>query len=149
MDALRLAVERADNVIVATCPVCVSQDDGKCGMKLTPCCGHPLCESCFESIKKTQGRQNPNCPNCRLPIQIDLTPITDNHPIYRRVESKRMICVETMVDPADFLEAAIGGPAIDPIPKPARKLSIYAKLLESVKVKPCAGGGGAEMPKPC
>jgi hypothetical protein len=150
LDALRLAVERADNVRVATCLVCMSQDDGKSGIKLTPCCGHPLCVSCFENIKKTQKRQNPNCPNCRLPIQIDLTLITDNHPIYRRVEPKRMICVETMVDPADFLEAAIGGPAIDPIPKPTRKPpSIYAQLLclsSSSKEKHRAGGSSAARP---
>jgi hypothetical protein len=86
LDALKLALERAGNgnVRVATCLVCMSQDDGKCGMKLTPCCGQPFCEPCFETIKKTQGRQNPPCPNCRHPIQNGLVRITDSHPIYRR-----------------------------------------------------------------
>lgn len=129
LDALRLAVERAGNVRVATCPVCTEQDDGKRGMKLTPCCGHPLCESCFEGIKNTQGQQNSNCPNCRHPIQNGLVPITDSHPIFLRVEPRKMVCVATMVDPVDFLEAAIGGPGIDPIPKPDRKPTIYDKLF--------------------
>jgi hypothetical protein len=147
LDALKLAVERAGNVKIATCPVCLKQDDGKCGMKIS-LCGHPLCESCFETIKVNQQRENPNCPTCRKPILNGLGPITDNHPIYRRVEQRKMVCVSTIVDQADFLEAEIGGPAIDPIPKPAQKLSIYAQLLGSVKEKPSAGGGGAAMPKP-
>lgn len=143
LDALNLAIQRAGNVKIATCPVCTLQDDGKCGMKLTPCCGHPLCESCFENIKKTQGRQNPNCPNCRHPIQNGLVPITDSHPIFLRVEPRKMVCVATMVDPVDFLEAAIGGPEIDPIPKPDRKLSIYDKLFGYLEDQPSAGGGAA------
>jgi hypothetical protein len=145
LDALKLAVERAGDVRVAMCPVCTMLDNGRCGMKLTPCCGQPLCESCFETTKRTQGRQNPNCPNCRHPIQNGLVRITDSHPIYRRVQPKLMICVATMFDPVDFLEAAIGGPEIDPIPKPARKPSIYAQLLGSPKEKPSAGGGGYFM----
>ena len=151
IEALNLAIQRAGNVKIATCPVCMTLDNGRCGMKLTPCCGQPFCESCFETTKRTQGRQNPNCPNCRHPIQNGLVRITDSHPWFLRVEPRKMVkmvCVETMVDPADFLEAEIGGPAIDPIPKPAQKLSIYAQLLGSVKEKPCAGGGGAAMPKP-
>jgi len=147
LDALKLAIERARNIKVAMCPVCMTLDNGRCGMKLTPCCGQPLCESCFNQTKTPQ-RPNPPCPNCRRSIQNGLVPITDSHPIYQRVEPKRTICVETMVDPADFLESAIGGPAIDPIPKPARKPSIYGNLLGCVKEKPSAGGGGAAMPKP-
>lgn len=145
LDALKLAVERAGNVRIATCPICIAQDNGRCGMKLTPCCGQPLCESCFNQTKTPQ-RPNPPCPNCRRSIQNGLVPITDSHPIYQRVEPKRTICVETMVDPADFLETAIGGPAIDPIPKPARKPSIYAQLFGSPEDQPSAGGGAA-MPK--
>lgn len=146
LDALKLAVERAGNVRIATCPVCMTQDNGRCGMKLTPCCGQPLCESCFNQTKTPQ-KPNPPCPNCRRSIQNGLVPITDSHPIYLRVEPKRMICMETMVDPADFLEAAIGGPAIDPIPKPARKPSIYAQLFGSPEDQPSASGGGAAMSK--
>jgi hypothetical protein len=148
IEALNLTIQRTGNAKITTCPVCITPDNGKCGMKLTPCCGQPLCESCFETTKRTQGRQNPTCPNCRHPIQNGLVPITDSHPLVKRFEPKRTICVSTMVDPADFLEAEIGGPAIDPIPKPAQKLSIYAQLLGSVKEKPSAGGGGAAMPKP-
>ena len=147
LEALKLAFERAGNVKIATCPVCMMPDNGRCGMKLA-LCGHPLCESCFETIKRTQQRENPSCPTCRKPIQNGLGPITDSHPCFLRVEPRKMVCVATMVDPADFLEAEIGGPAIDPIPKPAWKPSIYAQLLGSVKEKPCAGGGGAAMPKP-
>jgi hypothetical protein len=147
LDALKLAVQRAGNVKIATCPVCMTQDNGRCGMKIS-LCGHPLCESCFEQMKSTQGRQNPNCPTCRNPILNGLGPITDSHPIYQRVEPKRMTSVETMVDPVDFLEAAIGGPAIDPIPKPSRKPSIYAQLFGSPEDQPSAGGGGAARPNP-
>jgi hypothetical protein len=145
LDALKLAVEMAGNVRVAMCPVCRTQDDGKCGMKLTPCCGNPLCESCFETIKVNQQRENPICPTCRKPILNGRVPITDNHPFYRRGEKKLMIDVGTMVEQADFLdlEAAIGGPAIDPIQKAAREPStIYAQLLKSSKKKPSAGEGG-------
>jgi hypothetical protein len=149
IEALNLAIQRAGNVKIAACSVCMSPDNGKCGMKLTPCCGQPLCEYCFNKIKTPQ-RPNPPCPNCRHSIQIGLVPITDSHPLFLQVEPKRTICVETMVEPADFLETVIGGPAIDPIQKPAQKSSIYAQLLSGI----CEGktsasaGGGAAMPKP-
>ncbi len=34
---------------------------------LLSCCGHPLCKSCFDSIKKHHhGRKEPTtCPNCQ------------------------------------------------------------------------------------
>jgi hypothetical protein len=145
LDALKLALERAGNgnVRVATCLVCMSQDDGKCGMKLTPCCGQPFCEPCFETIKKTQGRQNPPCPNCRHPIQNGLVRITDSHPIYRRGELKHMISVGTTVDLTDFLDEITEAP----IPKPDRTLSVYEKLFESLEDQPSASGGAA-MSKP-
>ena len=146
LEALKLAFERAGNVKIATCPVCMMPDNGRCGMKLA-LCGHPLCESCFETIKRTQQRENPSCPTCRKPIQNGLGPITDSHPCFLRVEPRKMVCVATMVDPADFLEAEIGGPAIDPIPKPAWKPSIYEKLFGYLEDQPSAGGGAA-MPKP-
>jgi hypothetical protein len=145
LDALKLALERAGNgnVRVATCLVCMSPDNGKCGMMLTPCCGQPFCELCFETTKKTQGRQNPPCPNCRQPIQNILVRITDSNPIYRRGELKHMISVGTTVDPADFLDEITEAP----IPKPDRTLSVYEKLFESLEDQPSAGGGAA-MSKP-
>jgi hypothetical protein len=108
-------------------------------------CGHPLCESCFETIKRMQQIDNPNCPTCRKPIQNGLGPITDNHPIYQRVEPKKKVCVETMVDQADFLEEITEAPAIDPIPKPDREPSLYEKLFGSLEYQPSAGGGAARL----
>jgi hypothetical protein len=155
IEALNLAIQRARNVKIASCPVCMMPDNGRCGMKITPCCGQPLCESCFETMKITQGRQNPPCPNCRCSIQIGLVPITDSHPIYLRVEPRKMVSISTMVQSADFIDADFGGPAIEPIPNPpqeqsesAKKLSdFWSQIMLSKNGKPCAGGGGAAMSK--
>lgn len=129
LDAANVALQKYGDARIPECLICRDADDGKSGMKLTNCCGQTIHESCFATLKIMTKRENPNCPNCRNHVR-ELVRITENHTNIRRMEPKKMKDAETTMDHQFQLEAAIGGPEIEPLSKPSRPPSIYALLLE-------------------
>jgi hypothetical protein len=144
--AHKIALSKYRDANPAECVICQTLYTSKTSMKITSCCGTIICDSCYEDLKRHTQRDNPNCPQCRCKTRQDATlvRILESHPTIRRLE----VCdSETITDQEVFLEAAIGGPELKPIPnpKPSRPPSIYAQLLEDQlsKSQACAGGGGA------
>jgi hypothetical protein len=149
LDAHKIALRKYLDARPAECIICQTLYTNKTSMKSTSCCGTIICDSCYEDLKRHTRQDNPRCPQCRnCTRQNDtLVRILDSHPTIRRLE----VCdAETTTDPEVFLEAQIGGPEIEPIPKPTRPPSIYAKLLQDQLSAGggAAGGGGAERPNP-
>jgi len=151
--ALRKALEKLSCDSLPMCNVCNELYIGKSSpLKITGCCGNLLCSSCFDQIKKIHYERHgdtPPCPCCRAPV-ICLVPIIDDHPTFRNIRRNLKANAETTTDPDVFLEAQIGGPEIEPIPKPSRPPSIYEKLMKSQLSAggAAAGGGGAARPNP-
>ena len=153
--ALRIAIEKFSCDSLPICNVCNELYIGKSSpLKITGCCGNLLCSSCFDRIKKIHYERHgdtPPCPCCRAPV-ICLVPNIDDHPTFRNIRRNLKANAETTTDPEVFLESAIGGPEIEPIPKPSRPPSIYAQLLGDQlfdgQARAAAGGGGAARPKP-
>lgn len=146
LDAHKIALRKYLDARPAECIICQTLYTNKTSMKSTSCCGTIICDSCYEDLKRNTRQDNPRCPQCRnCTRQNDtLVRILDSHPTIRRLE----VCdAETTTDPEVFLEAQIGGPEIEPIPKPSRPPSIYAQLLGD-QAPAAAGGGGAARPNP-
>jgi hypothetical protein len=146
LDAHKIALRKYLDARPAECIICQTLYTNKTSMKSTSCCGTIICDSCYEDLKRHTRQDNPRCPQCRnCTRQNDtLVRILDSHPTIRRLE----VCdAETTTDPEVFLEAQIGGPEIEPIPKPSRPPSIYAQLLGD-QAPAAAGGGGAARPNP-
>jgi hypothetical protein len=146
LDAHKTALRKYLDARPAECIICQTLYTNKTSMKSTSCCGTIICDSCYEDLKRHTRQDNPRCPQCRnCTRQNDtLVRILDSHPTIRRLE----VCdAETTTDPEVFLEAQIGGPEIEPIPKPSRPPSIYAQLLGD-QAPAAAGGGGAARPNP-
>ena len=144
LDAHKIALRKYLDARPAECIICQTLYTTKTSMKKTSCCGTIICDSCYEDLKMHTQQHNPKCPNCRNFTRQNekLVPILICDPNTRRLE----VCdAETTTDPDVFLESAIGGPEIEPIPKPSRPPSIYAQLLDS---QARAGGGGAARPNP-
>jgi hypothetical protein len=144
--AHKIALSKYLDARPAECIICQTLYTSETSMKTTSCCGTIICDSCYEDLKRHTQRDNPNCPQCRCKTRQDetLVRIIQSHPTIRRLE----VChVGTTTDQEVFLEAAIGGPVIEPIStqKPSRPLSIYEQLLgdQPSKGQACAGGGGA------
>jgi len=146
LDAHKIALKKYRDARPAECIICHTLYTSKTSMKTTSCCGTIVCDSCYEDLKKHTQRDNPNCPQCRCKTRQDATlvRILESHPTIRRLEVRDS---ETITDQEVFLEAAIGGPVIEPIstPKPSRPLSIYEQLLgdQPSRGQACAGGSGA------
>ena len=151
LDAHKIVLRKYLDARPAECIICQTLYTTKTSMKKTSCCGIIICDSCYEDLKRHTRQDNPKCPNCRnCTRQNDtLVQIIDCDPNTRRLE----VCdAETTTDPEVFLEAQIGGPEIDPIPKPSRPPSIYAQLMGDQRsvgpARAAAGGGGAARPNP-
>ena len=153
--ASRIAIEKLSCDSLPMCNVCNELYIGKSSpLKIAGCCGNLLCSSCFDRIKTINYARHgdtPPCPSCRAPV-ICIVPIIDDHPTIRNVGRKLKANAETTTDQDIFLEAQIGGPEIEPIPKPSRPPSIYAQLLGDQRsdgqARAAAGGGGAARPNP-
>lgn len=147
--ALKIAIEKLNCDSLPMCNSCTDLYIGKSSpLKITSCCGNLLCSSCFDQIKKINHARHgdtPPCPCCRAPVE-KLVPIIDDHPTIRNVTPKKKVDAGTSFDPDVFLESAIGGSEIEPIPKPSRQHSIYAQLLDGPAR--AGGGGGAARPNP-
>lgn len=142
VQASKIAVAKFGNSSLPACIVCHELYCGGPSMMIVSCCGQILCRGCYDKIKKinyTHHGDTPPCPACRGPVQC-LVPIIDGHPTFRKMTPKKMVDAGTTFDQEVFLEAQIGGPEIEPIPKPSRPPSIYAQLL--LTGQDCAGGGG-------
>lgn len=150
LKASRIAVEKFSCDSLPMCNACTDLYIGKSSpLRILGCCGNLLCISCFDQIKKINHARHgdtPPCPCCRGQV-ICLVPIIDDHPTIRNFGRKLKANAETSFDPDVFLEAQIGGPEIEPIPKPSRPPSIYAQLLGD-QAPAAAGGGGAARPNP-
>jgi len=151
LDAHKIALSKYLDASPAECIICQILYTSKTSMKSTSCCGTIICDPCYEDLKKHTQRDNPNCPQCRCKTRQDATlvRIIESHPTIRRLE----VChAETTTDQEVFLEAAIGGPVIEPIStqKPSRPLSIYEQLLgdQPSRGQACAGGGAARRGPP-
>jgi hypothetical protein len=155
LDASRIAIKKLSCDSLPMCNVCYElYIDKSSPLKIASCCGNLLCCSCFDLIKKINYARHgdtPPCPCCCASV-ICLVPIIDDHPTIRNVGRKLKANAETTTDPDVFLEFAIGGPEIEPIPKPSRPPSIYAQLLGDQRsvgpARAAAGGGGAARPNP-
>lgn len=150
--ASRIAIEKLSCDSLPMCNVCNELYIGKSSpLKIAGCCGNLLCSSCFDRIKTINYARHgdtPPCPSCRAPV-ICLVPIIDDHPTIRNVGRKLKANAETSFDPDISLEAQIGGPEIDPIPKPSRPPSIYAQLMgDQLSDGQARGGGGGAKPNP-
>jgi len=153
LDAHKIALRKYLDARPAECIICQTLYTSKTSMKSTSCCGTIICDSCYEDLKRHTRQDNPRCPQCRnCTRQNDtLVRILDSHPTIRRLE----VCdAETTTDQDVFLESAIGGPELEPIPTPklSRPPSIYAQLLGDqlfdVQARAAAAGGGAARLKP-
>jgi hypothetical protein len=146
LDAHKIALSKYRDARPAECIICHTLYTSKTSMKTTSCCGTIICDSCYEDLKRHTQRDNPNCPQCRCKTRQDATlvRILESHPTIRRLDVRDS---ETITDQEVFLEAAIGGPVIEPIstPKPTHPPSIYEQLLgdQPSRGQACAGGGGA------
>lgn len=153
--ALGIAIEKWSCDSLPMCNACTDlYIDKSSPVKITSCCGNLLCTYCFDQIKKINYAHHgdtPPCPSCRAPV-ICLVPITGDHPNIRNVGRKLKANAETSFDPNVFLEAQIGGPEIEPIPKPSRPPSIYAQLLGDQlfggQARAGGGGGAARLNPP-